>query len=50
MANGFLMTDLLHTSRRFAWEHPAEQETTLYLVRHGRTKGIVDHTICGRLD
>jgi probable phosphoglycerate mutase len=50
LASGSHMTELLQTSRRFAWDHPAERETTLYLVRHGRTKGNVDHTICGRLD
>lgn len=50
LVSGSSMTDLLQTPRRFAWAHPAERETTLYLVRHGRTKGNVDRTLCGRLD
>ena len=44
------MTDLVQARPRFRWPHPAERETTLYLVRHGRTKGNVDRTLCGRLD
>jgi broad specificity phosphatase PhoE len=44
------MTDLVQARPRYRWPHPAERETTLYLVRHGRTKGNVDHTLCGRLD
>lgn len=44
------MTELVQSRRRYQWSHPASNETTLYLVRHGRTKGNVDRTLCGRLD
>jgi len=44
------MTDLVQTRRHFSWQHPAERETTLYLVRHGRTQGNVDRMLCGRTD
>ena len=36
---------------RHAWlRHPAAQETTLYLVRHGRTESNVRHLLHGRTD
>jgi len=50
MIPDFEMTELPRTRPRFSWTHPAERETTLYLVRHGRTQGNVDRTLCGRLD
>lgn len=44
------MTELLETRPTYRWPRPVEHDATLYLVRHGRTKGNVDRTLCGRLD